>query len=439
MDNYNGIWEIIIKRLKNEINNDVFYNDFVLKSEIVKIIDTSIVIKMPNIFSKKVMENNYSNFIKNLFFENLGKSVELIFISEEENIPEIKKNNIGKNSNLNKNLNFQNYIVGQFNKQVYNAAKMILDEDKIDILFIYGNPGVGKTHISNSIGLEYLEKGKNVLYINADDFVREIYKYLSSNPESLESYKDSFNDIDLLIVDDIQFFSNKEKINEIFFSIFNRVNQAQSKIILTCDRIPNELNINQRMVSRFNSGLTLKIKNPDLDTIKEIIIKKIKDKNITNIFTNGAIEYISNRYNTDIRSIEGIVNKIYFYIKLNDDESVINEEKIKEILLSEIQDKQFINDEIVVSPNIIIERVCSAYSISKEDVISKNRSKKISFIRNVCIYIIRKKNNISYSKIGSYFSNRDHSTILDSYNKIEDLINNDDILKNFIDNLIKNL
>ncbi len=434
--NINDIWENVMKELKGEFQNDKFYEDFVKKTVVFRNIDNIIILKTVNQFTKKILANNYKQLIIQLFQKHTGKRFDIQFVTEEDEIEEI---NISSESNLNPDLTFDNYVVGEFNKNLYTAGQIMIKDPKgNNLLFIYGNTGTGKTHLINSIGIEIEKKGFNVRFMNGEDFVRKIYKILLEDSMKIEEFKDSFKDVDLLIVDDVQFFSNKEKINEIFFSIFNKLLNSKKSIILSSDKIPNELNIDGRMISRFNSGLTLMVKKPDVETVKEIIKRKIGEDHYENIFTSQSIEYIANRFNSDIRVLEGILKRIKFSLCMMDDTKLVNQEKIKEILENEI-DQEYSSSNFKVSPNIIIQTICSSYGIAVEDVTSKSRGKQINFVRNVCIYVLREKNQLSYTKIGSYFSNRDHSTIMDSYKKMEELVAKDEDLRTFIENIIKRM
>lgn len=439
------VWINIQIKMQNFIENQNFYENFFLKTNIAKIENNKIVIETPNEFSKKIIEEEFAEKIEELFIELTNQNIKIKFSYKGEiKKQEDQKKEIIKEvkDNLNYKLTFDNFVVGKFNKKLFKAAKQICNDEqnKYNPFFIYGDTGLGKTHIINAIGI-YLKKEKDLIvkYMNIEDFVRESYEYMSYGGKEIEEYKKSFDSYDVLIVDDIQFLSNKDKMNEIFFNIFNYYIKNNKKIIISSDRNPNELKIDNRMISRFNSGLTIKISKPDLDTIYEIIKQKIDKDNNGIKFSNNSIKFIANRFNSDIRSLEGVINKIIFQVSIEEDENfTINEEKIKELLDIEL-DNGLVSSGYKVSPNIIIETVAMTYSVSKELIISKIRTKEVAFARQVCIYVLREKMNMSYAEIGTFFSNRDHSTILESYKKIKKNIESDNDLNKFIDNLIKNI
>ncbi|MGL5591722.1 MAG: chromosomal replication initiator protein DnaA [Mycoplasmoidaceae bacterium] len=439
------VWVNIQIKMQNFIENQNFYENFFLKTNITKIENNHVVIEAPNEFSKKIIEEEFADKIYELFLELTNQNM-IIKYSYKGEVKKQDENKIEKikevKDNLNYKLTFDNFIVGKFNKKLLKAAKQICDDEqnKYNPFFVYGNTGLGKTHIINAIGIE-LKKERDLIvkYMNIEDFVRESYEYMSYGGKEIEEYKKSFDSYDVLIVDDIQFLSNKDKMNEIFFNIFNYYIKNNKKIIISSDRNPNELKIDNRMISRFNSGLTIKLDKPDLDTICEIIKHKI-DKDINGIkFSNNSIKFIANRFNSDIRSLEGVINKIIFQVSIEEEENfTINEEKIKELLDIEL-DNGLVNSGYKVSPNIIIETVAMTYSVSKELIVSKIRTKEVAFARQICIYVLREKMNMSYAEIGTFFSNRDHSTILEAYKKIKKMIETDSDLNKFINNLINNI
>lgn len=439
------VWINIQIKMQNFIENQNFYENFFLKTNLIKVENNCIIIETPNEFSKKIIEEEFSKKIADLFLEATNQNIKIKYLYKGES----KKQDEQKNEqikdtkdNLNYKLTFDNFIVGKFNKKLFKAAKQICndDENKYNPFFVYGDTGLGKTHIINAIGIE-LKKEKDLVvkYMNIEDFVRESYEYMSYGSKEIEEYKKSFDAYDVLIVDDVQFLSNKDKMNEIFFNIFNYYIKSNKKIIISSDRNPNELKIDNRMISRFNSGLTIKLTKPDLDTIYEIIKYKI-DKDVNGIkFSNNSIKFIANRFNSDIRSLEGVINKIIFQVSVEEDENfTINEEKIKELLDIEL-DNGLISSGYKISPNIVIENVAMTYSVSKELIVSKIRTKEVAFARQVCIYVLREKMNMSYAEIGTFFSNRDHSTILEAYKKIKKMIESDSDLNKFISNLINNI
>lgn len=437
------IYSTVKKEIEKEFKNENFYNNFVQNSTFFKIENQNIFLIVENEFVKEILTNEYKQIFEEYFSSKTNSNLNVFFITKEEkdikkeislNTSKIKKNN----PSLNKNLTFDDYTIGLFNKDAYKAANFIFEKNyNWKTLLIYANTGLGKTHFLHAIGNKYesLFPEKNILYIQTEDFLEKIYRAISEGGTKIEEFKNSFNDVDLLLIDDIQFLNNKEKLNEIFFNIFNKLNSNNKLVIMTSDKIPTTLKIDDRMISRFNSGLNIKINKPDIDSIKKIIINKIKKSNIRNSFSLPAIEYIAIRFNNDIRSLEGILNKIYFFLLDNIDvNEIINENKIKEILDLD-SENNFVNYTKQLNPEIIIETICLAYGVNKNAVISKKRNKEFSFVRKVCMYVLREKINLSYNEIGSFFSNRNHATVLESIKDVENKKNKDKDFSTFLENI----
>lgn len=452
IDFFKDSWEKVKKDVKKDFSNEIFYSKYFLNTFLIKNEGKKFTIATPNSFTKEVIEKDYQLILEERFSTEINASCELIFITEDEKDLKVKteekkvvdkKPVEKKKNNLLEKLSFNNLIIGNFNQNAYKAINSLIEFENSpwNVVFIYGQTGLGKTHLINGAGLKYLELNpeKNVLYISTEDFLRKAYNAISISGMEIEKFKDEFADIDLLLVDDIQFLSNKDKLNEIFFNIFNNLVNKNKKIIMTSDKLPENLKIDDRMISRFNSGLSIKINNPDIETIIQIIKLKINNSTRRNEFTSGAINFIANRSNNDIRRLEGLINRIVFY-SLNSMESneIINEDKIKQIIDGDV-DLFSMNNTYKINPQVIIENICSNYNVKVQAVISKQRKQSITFVRKVCMYVLREKLSLSYNEIGSFFSNRNHTTVIDSCKYIEDLIKTDENLKNYINNFIEKM
>lgn len=438
-------YELVLKDIENEFENSVFFENHIKSTKIVKFVDNNVYILVANDFIKETLLD-YVDLFDECLARHFNLTLNTIFITDVEKTinvdPYVKVKSKTKNTNLNKDLTFDNLVVGNFNESAVKACKMMLDyKSSWSCLFIYGGTGLGKTHILNAIGNKFkdLFQDKNVLYLETETFYRNVYSAISKGGIEIEKYKDGFNDIDLLLVDDIQFLSNKEKMNEIFFTIFNKFISEKRYIVMTSDKIPNSLTLDDRMISRFNSGLQLKIGVPELEAVKKIVIMKLESSNRKNQFSMGAIDFLVSRFHADIRVLEGILNKIIFHsmIEMNPDE-IINEQKIKKIIEND-SEFDYISKNLTVNPQIIIETVCIAYNVDLKSVISAKRNQELSFPRKVCMYILREKLGLSFSQIGKSFSNRNHSTVMESVKQIEKKIIEDEDFKIFLENLMAKL
>lgn len=437
---------IIKKEIEKEFQNENFYNNYVLDSSIFKIKDENIYILVKNEFVKEVFTNEYKEIFEEYFSIKMNSNLNVFFITKEEkdinkDLPtiETKPKVLETNPTLDPRFTFENYTIGMFNKNAFKAASLFLEENNNwKTLLIYGSTGLGKTHLLHAVGNKFVElfPQKNLMYIQTEDFLEKIYKAISEGGTKVEEFKNSFDNVDLLLIDDIQFLNNKEKLNEIFFNIFNRLNSKNKYIVMTSDKLPTSLKIDDRMISRFNSGLSIKINKPDTESIKKIIIENIKKSRIKNPFSNLAVEFIALRFNSDIRTLEGILNKIYFHLLDNvDPNEIINEEKIRTIIESD-SDYEIVSNLVQINPDIIIESICLGYGVDKKSVISKKRNKQFSFVRKVCMYVLREKLNLSYNEIGSFFSNRNHATVLEAIKDVETKVQSDKDLKAFLDNIM---
>jgi chromosomal replication initiator protein len=277
--------------------------------------------------------------------------------------------------------------------------------------------------------------------VTTDEFVRGIYNAISSsNKQQIEELKDKYQSYDLLLIDDIQFLANKEKANEIFFNIFNNnINNGQI-VVMSSDKTPTQLgNFEDRIRSRFNSGLVIQINHPDINTMRNILETKIKEDASNFNFTKDAINYIVHRNSRDIRSLEGYLHRVLFYALNNlPPQAIIDTNIISKNLENDMQNKisQYGYD---IDPDIVISQICEAYTINQEVVKSKIRTKQSTLVRHVCMYVLRNKFNMPYAQIGSYLGGRDHSTVLDGISKINKMVKKDHHLKEFIETLYKKM
>ena len=448
-DNFTNIKNSI----KKTINNDQIYNDFLKNVLFYGIVDNKIVLLVNNNFLKSTIENNYKDLFIKTFANTINNKLDIIFLTHEDIITleeQIKKDNknadifLLNNSNTNVALSFENFYVENFNKSAYNAVKSIFNSKKIwNPIFISSGVGLGKTHLLHAVGNEYakLHPTSKIKYVTSDEFVREIYHALSSkNNESIEKLKDEYQSYDLLLIDDVQFLAKKEKINEIFFNIFNYNITHGKIIILTSDKHPNQLeNFEPRMISRFTSGLHIQITKPSLEAMTHILEMKIKEEYKDYVVASEAIDYIVRRNQDDIRKLEGFLNKVMFYVYNNlAPNSIITINTVQKA--TEIDDQNEIkNKGYTVDPQIVISMICSAYGVNPKQVKSKSRKHEISNCRHVCQYVLRKKYDMPYDEIGKYFGSRSHSTVMESVEKIEKILEKDENLKNFIEKIYKNI
>lgn len=347
------------------------------------------------------------------------------FYIKEELEQEYNENiqmNILYEDNLNPNFTFENYVIGPSNKDSYRASIAIAEQPgKIfNPLFIYGNTGLGKSHLAHAIGnqIKSIRPNLRVLYVTSSQFENDFTSIYKDKNKEIAFFQ-KYNDLDVLIIDDIQLLGigEKTKTKNYFFNIYNDLYTKNKQIIIISDVKPEDLNgIEDRLISRFNQGLKTQIFPPEFETSLAILKKKLS------IFENGeldvseqALEYIAKNFSKDVRSLEGTLKTILLYSTNNHIENKIDLDIVKEIFRDDIEE---LCDGNITQKNIM-DVVCKYYNISKTQIISKQRQRSIAIPRQIAIYLTRNLLELPYEKIGEIYGNRDHSTIMASYNKIK--------------------
>lgn len=438
--------EKTLNLLKDKNLNKEFFDKFVGTIKISSVNGNNVQLVAINNFAKQVIENDFLKDIENSFNSISGDNYIFNIVSENQEKVNYTVGTfvpIGKFINVNKEYNFDNFVVGDFNRSSCLAGKQITSENFISPLFISAGVGLGKTHLLHAIGNEYHKSfpNKNVKYISSDDFSREVYGALISEDKSeIEKIKNEYFSYDLLLIDDIQILSGRSKINEILFNIFNNAIQNKKIIVFTSDKnIDLMVGFEERMKSRFHSGITLTILKPSIESVIDIINKKMEENNKVYTLSSDAINFIARRNTNDIRRLMGDINQILFYCINNIEKyHVIDLETVKKIIAPTSTDE--INSYgYDIDPNIVIDQICSVYSVRSDMVKSKSKLKALIMPRCVCMYVLREKFKMTYSQIGQFFSGRDHSTVMSSIEKIEKVIKSDMDLKANIENIYKKI
>ncbi|MDE6472795.1 MAG: ATP-binding protein [Ureaplasma sp.] len=371
--------------------------------------------------------------------------IEIKFINNRDEINLIKNEPIKQikeiyNSKLDKNLTFSTYIVGEYNQRPTGLLKNIIENDNVlfNPIFIFGSTGVGKTHLVNAFAFEYLKNypERKIRFISAENFSREIYEIISSS-QKLEEFKKQNAQYDVFIMEDIQFLSDKNKSNEIFFNIFNNLILEGHLIIITSDRYPEHLNgFTDRMISRFSSGVILQMDNPDPNSIERITQERLRDANLK--LTKDAVDLIVRYHYTDIRKLLGSINMILFMNNYQTN-NIIDADQVRKILNIEETNvrKNYYN--ISLNPQSVINSVSKLYSLKASDIIGPSRQANIVNARGMAMYILREKLHIPFEKIGAYFNNRNHSTTMASIKKFSNELKQNKELEAIVESLIKKL
>ena len=428
------IWTSILDIIHKNITEQQ-YNTWFIPIRPLSFENNILTVEVPNNFFYEWLEEHYVNIINIAIKEVINEQGQIkysIHNDSHDNSLKQVKNKIKLNTSsifnfqLNKNYTFDNFIEGSCNSLARSSALSIAKkpyDNLFNPLTIYGNVGLGKTHLINAIGNEILNNfnDKNVVYIPANHFVSQFINSIQKN--QVNSFLEYYYSVDVLILDDIQFLKNKDKTQETLFHIFNYLHQNGKQIILTSDCNLNACEgIHDRLISRFQWGLTVDLSTPDLETKIAIMKSKIIDKNID----ISILEYIANRTICNIRELEGILHSLINIYDQNCSLSKID------YLLSK-QNFQRTNIDINVSK--IIQIISDYFQIDKYKLMSKNRQKDIAMIRQILMYLIRKKTSNSLENIGNIVGGRNYSTVIHSINNVEKLMKQDQRLRSKINDL----
>ncbi len=438
-----SLWKQILDDISKDLS-PMSFNTWFKDTVLISLENDKAKIKVPMQIHKKLLGENYYELIENLFVSKTSHNYELEFLSQDEfenkeEILEIKeelKENASPkiyNSNLITKYTFDNFIIGESNKFAHTAALAVAQNPgKVyNPLFIHGKSGLGKTHLMHAIG-NYVVNNlkKTALYITSEDFISDFTSLSnpngSNNFDYAERFKEKYRNVDVLLIDDIQFLAGAEKTQREFFHTFNALHSANKQIVISSDRSPDELKVlEERLRTRFAWGLTVDIYPPDIELKNRILKNKIIGHQVAKMIDEDVIDFMANSCENDVRHLEGAITRLYAYAAINNTPK-IDLEFAQEAL------KDFVNKSIYFKNDIsrIQSAVCDFYKLSLEDLKSKKRSNNIAYPRQIGMYLSRIMTDESLQKIGLEFGNRDHSTVLHAYEKIiKDLINNNELNK----------
>ncbi len=444
----NNLWHNFLEKIKGNVTSlafDTWFKD----TNLIEIKDGKAIIMVPMAIHKKHLSENYIEIIDETFNLLTGTNFDAEFILEEESNNNFisKEQGVPFRSHVAANINnrylFDNFIVGESNRFA-QAASLAVAENPGKVynpLFLYGRSGLGKTHLMHAIG-NYIIKNstKNVLYVTSEQFINDFLELLKkdengTNFNAIDNFKNKYRNIDVLIIDDIQFLGGTTKSQQEFFHTFNNLYNENKQIIISSDRSPDDLKVlEERLRTRFNWGLTVNIYPPDFNLRIEILKKKIGNQDLVKEIPFDVIEYIANNCESDIRQLEGAITRLYAYSAIMSS-SDINLELAIEAL------KDYLNKNISTKNNIqrIQRIVANYYGINFDDLKSERRHSSITLPRQVAMYLSRILTDESYPRIGIEFGGRDHSTVIHAYEKIEKTIKNNSDLNNVIEHLKKEI
>lgn len=438
---YQEIWNKIKQLLQYDEGVDpVIFNNYVKNAYISNISNDHCLIVVDSIFAKEILTKNLLTKIEDILEKINNNKIKVNFIEPSDLKNDLQQKPIEQH-NVTNNFFFDNFIKGESNNEAYQAALAItIEPGKYwNPLFIYGNSGLGKTHLLHAIENEIIRKYKNkkkTIYLISEDFGRIVPEILQqNNPNDIEKFKNSFNEYDVLLVDDIQFLANRSKTNEIFFHIFNNFVSQQKQIVITSDKNSDELyGFEERNISRFQSGLSVGIDSPDFETALTILKEKIKSLNYDpSIFTEETLNYIAHNFSSDVRKLEGSLNRLIFYsiLYLKPNQLMTIDDVLKAFKTNSNLSKE------KLTAKKIKRIVGDYYNIPVRILNSTTRVKTITNARHIAMYLIKELLNESFVNIGTEFGGKDHTTVISAYNKIKKNIEQNYEFKKIIEGLKK--
>ncbi|MCZ0702213.1 chromosomal replication initiator protein [Natronobacillus azotifigens] len=450
MENIEELWESTLVTIKEKVSKPS-YDTWLKNTKADSITDDTLIVSAPNEFARDWLENRYTSLISDAIFEVTGAKLKTKFIIPEtetaidqstsaaQKVISIKETNNQEASKtmLNDKYTFNTFVIGSGNRFAHAASLAVAEAPAkaYNPLFIYGGVGLGKTHLMHAIGHYVLDHNPNakVVYLSSEKFTNEFINSIRDN--KAENFRSKYRNVDVLLIDDIQFLAGKEQTQEEFFHTFNTLHEESKQIIISSDRPPKEIpTLEDRLRSRFEWGLITDITPPDLETRIAILRKKAKAEGLE--IPNEVMLYIANQIDTNIRELEGALIRVVAYSSLinQDVDASLAAEALKDIIPNS-------RPKVITIP-AIQEVIAEKYNIKLEEFAAKKRTKSIAFPRQIAMYLSRELTDFSLPKIGEEFGGRDHTTVIHAHEKISKMISEDELLNRDIEDIkeqLKNL
>jgi len=443
----NSVWKKCLTIIKENVTL-MTYNTWFLPIRPVSLNQNTLKVQLPNPFFWEWIDEHFSTIVKKTIYDVLGPDGKLSYIIADEK--ELKKDEIfnstitpntitskpvetkkpSHETNLNPRYKFENFIKGEGNQLARAAAGAISDNPggtSFNPFFVYGGVGLGKTHLIQSIGNSIVEKfpEKKVIYLSSDSFTVEFVEAIQSN--RVNEFSGFYRNMDVLIIDDIQFLTGKEKTQDLFFHIFNTLHQSRKQIILSSDKPPKELKgLDERLISRFQWGLSADIQPPELEMRIAILKNKAEDYGM--MISTEILEYLANNITSNIRELEGSLIKLLANASLNSKEITLD---LAKRTVKEIATDRKIN----ITIDDISRIICTQLNIPENKIREKTRKKEIVLARQLAMYFAKELTKNSLKTIGLHFGGRDHSTVIHACNNVEQMRNSDPSMNDLIDSI----
>jgi len=423
---YQSVWDQVVEQMKLTMAQQSFEMTLSTPKLAYKR-ENKVYISVTNEHERFMLDKFYLTDILQNLREISGEQLELKFVTPEYIEKEQQKFSLIKadpnihnyyRGNLNATYTFDRYVAGKSNRLAYMLALQVADRpaEVANPFYLFGGVGLGKTHLMQAVGNQMLDMNPNtkILYCTTENFVDDYRN--ASIQRDFESFKNKYRNVDVLLIDDIQFLAKKEQTQEEFFNTFNELYNANKQIIITSDRPASELSdMMDRLTSRFEWGMQADIQTPDIQTRIDIMKRKLKGENFApEDFPQDVLEFIASKFHSNVRTLEGALKRLLFYATIHSSEITI---ELAEDALSQLIKEEKRTSKVDVKN--IIKETAEYFDISTLDIVSKKRKQEIALARQVAMYLIRELTEISYPKIGDAFGGRDHTTVMHSCKKIE--------------------
>ncbi len=435
------LWQRTLNLLRNELT-EISFNTWIQTIEPISSSVNSINLGVPAEFNKGILESRYSILIKNAIKQITSKEYTINFITPSQDnirkyapLPDSNSNSEDLHTSiLNPKYTFDTFVIGNGNRFAHAASLAVAESPAkaYNPLFLYGGVGLGKTHLMHAIGHFVLSQNPSlkVLYVSSEKFTNELINAIKDDKN--EEFRYKYRNIDILLIDDIQFIGGKERTQEEFFHTFNALYEANKQIILSSDKPPKEITtLEERLRSRFEWGLIADIQPPDLETRIAILRKKAQLEKLD--VPNDVMVFIADKIASNIRELEGALNRVIAYSSLTENEITVDmaAEVLKDVLSN--------NKAKPINSNTIQEAVARYFDLKLDDLKSKRRTRDISFPRQIAMYLCRELTDMSLPKIGDEFGGRDHTTVIHAFDKILEDIENSPEIRRSVDEIKRNL
>lgn len=456
--NNDQLWQAVLGEIELNLSKANFTTWF--KNTFIGAIENNkVVICVPNTFTKAWLEKKYHDFIAKAIHNVSDQPInEIIYkvetkkpienekpfysqaqnFSKTEQISNLNTSSSETNNNhepvfinqfgLNSKYTFKNFIVGKGNELAHAACQAVAANPgkAYNPLFIYGGVGLGKTHLLQAIGHEIAKTTNKLMYVTCEKFTNDYIQSVKSG--QAKNFKDKYRNVDLLLIDDIQFMAGKDGTQEEFFHTFNELHQTDKQIILTSDRPPKSIPaLEKRLISRFEWGMITDVVQPDIETRVAILESKCREKNY--VLESDVLYFVANNVQNNIRELEGALNRLIAFHEFNNTTPSID--TVKNILSNLITSAKSKS----LSPKNIIEAVSAYFDIDTKDIVGQSRKKELVYPRQITMYLMRQESNISYPTIGQELGGRDHTTAMHAYNKIQKEIKENDKINQDIESI----